>query len=678
MAKKKKEIVEEVVVPQESGDVYFAKEPTDKIGALIMDKIDKYYTAVQASGRLDLWKKLANQYYKGYDFKGMIPKVGVNKNLRKISVNHFKNILQYMHVMTSNQRPAFEPRSTNSDYKSYAQTTLAKGLLDYYMSVKKVEDHINKALEFSILFGEGYIYPEWNTSLGEAVGETVKNGDLDFSTYHPLEVPRELGRTKADENDWLVLVRYVSKFELAARYPSWSDDIRGLSGKDTEAYKRRINFEYASQNIGNDTIIPFYTFLHKKTAILPKGRMVHMCADNIVMFDGDLPYKDFPVVILIPEGQEGTPFGYTVSFDMLPIQLGIDGLNSTILSNQLNFGVQNILSPKGCGVTANDSTEGSKFIEYNSSIGKPEPMQLTHTAPEIFTFAKNLVADLETISGVNSVSRGNPEASLKSGAALALVHSTALMFSRGLQRSYISCLESLGTMIINILKQYATTPRVALITGISNQAYLQEFIGDDISDINRVIVDSGNPLTRTTAGKQNMADILLQNQLISSPEQYMQVATTGNLDPIYGGPHAEMMLIKKENEMMTKGKQPRVLITDKHKLHITEHKVVLASTEARDESAQEVVNAVIDHLEEHILALKQGNPELLMALGEQPLQGAPQAPAQPPKGDMSGAQQPQPNEGTEPLSQAAMPNMPSLPSPNGGLEKQKYNPATGQ
>ena len=43
----------------------------------------------------------------------------------------------------------------------------------------------------------------------------------------------------------------------------------------------------------------------------------------------------------------------------------------------------------------------------------------------------------ETVSGVNSVVRGNPEKSIKSGAALATIQAQAIQFMNGLQQSYI-------------------------------------------------------------------------------------------------------------------------------------------------------------------------------------------------------------------------------------------------
>ena len=130
----------------------------------------------------------------------------------------------------------------------------------------------------------------------------------------------------------------------------------------------------------------------------------------------------------------------------------------------------------------------------------------TSTPPEVFNFLNMLIQSAETISGVNSVTRGNPEASLKSGTALALVQSMSLQYISGLQQSYVKLIEDTGTAIIQILKDFATTPKVIALVGKNNRPLLKEFTGEQISSINRVVVDVGNPLSRTIAGRVQMAE----------------------------------------------------------------------------------------------------------------------------------------------------------------------------
>ena len=207
-----------------------------------------------------------------------------------------------------------------------------------------------------------------------------------------------------------------------------------------------------------------------------------------------------------------------------------------------------------------------------------------------------LVGDMETLSGVNSVVRGNPEASLKSGAALAMIASQAIQFVSGLQQSYHHLLESVGGATLNMLKDYANAPRVAQIVGKSTENIQEVFSSDDLSDYNRVVVDTANPLSKTTAGRTEIANNLLQQGLITA-EQYITVLETGNLSAATEDVTTQMDLCRKENEVLRKGQTPIMLASDDHEYHIAQHLAILSDPVVRVKP--EVVDAVLNHVEEH-------------------------------------------------------------------------------
>jgi hypothetical protein len=120
------------------------------------------------------------------------------------------------------------------------------------------------------------------------------------------------------------------------------------------------------------------------------------------------------------------------------------------------------------------------------------------------------------------VARGNPDPkqNLRSGNALALVQAQALQYISGLQQSYIQLIEDVGTNLITLLQDFATVPRIAQIAGKSNATSMKEFSGGDLNSINRVVVDAGNALAQTTAGRVEMASQLIQMGMIKTPEEY--------------------------------------------------------------------------------------------------------------------------------------------------------------
>ena len=654
-------------------DKYFASLPSDECAEEALHRIDDYYQYLKNSGRIYIWRKSYEQYYKGLMRGARINQAGTEGEYSILNINHYRNILQHIKNMTTQQLPGLTPRAANTDYSSMAQTIVASGILDYYMNEKGVVSYIDDCVETCLWAGEAQIEIPWDTAEGEdyagnpETGEIVKTGDMVFHTYSPMDIITDFYQPVHQNQNWKIVREWKNRFDLAAKYPVMAQKILDQRFDDTRVREQRLG----SMNFSDSDLIAQYTLYHKKTPMIPQGRVLVFCDKECVLLDSPLPYKDIPIYRIAPSEHKGTGFGYTIGFDLMAIQDGVDGLASTILTNQKNYGVQNICMPTGSNIVVQSLAGGLNLITYDPKFGKPEGLNLTQTPAEIFTFLDKLEKSLETISAVNSTIRGNPEQNLKSGSALALVASMAIQFSNDLQKSYSQLWSDVGTHIISSLKTFPKTKRNIVISGKDNRSYQKEFETQDIADVDRVVVDMGNPLTRTTAGKVDIATNLLQSGMITDPEQYITVLTTGKLEPIYQGRQAELMLIKNENEAMQDGKQCQAVATDAHSLHLKEHKVVIASTDARMQP--QVVQNVLGHMTQHIDLLRNTDPALLAAIGESAV-----APIQPPN-PPPGMQPPTALKPGSPTEQAAekvnMPNMPKNPlsgkqfnDQNGGLQ----------
>lgn len=699
-----------------SRDRYFASLPTDDIAGELTKRVSGWYDHVRVSGAFSRMRRSYTAYY-GYGVNGVgssseVSRGGTMGEISLVKVNHFRNLVQHILVMTTNNRPAMEARAINTDYESLAQTVLANGILDYYMRNKKLERYLKLATENALVFGEGFIRIEWDATAGdeytvedepvfdedglpvinEETGEQeirkniIHSGDLHYTALNPLDVIKDLYSQDANEQDWIIVRHFRNKFDLAAKYSDLADDIISSDAmtKDVVAFDFNLNMGVDSD------LIPIYEFYHRKSDAVPDGRLVVFLNDQTVLFDGALPYQGIPVYRIAPGDFIGTTQGYTPAFDLLALQEALDALYSTVVTNQSTFGVQNLMVPKGHDIAYSQLAGGLNLIEYDNDIGKPESLNLTNTPPEIFNFINKIEQTMETLSGINSVARGNPEANLRSGNALALIQSMAIQFNSGLQQSYAQLLEDVGTSTIQTLQEFAQVPRLAMITGKNNLSNLKEFKSDDLNKINRVVVDVGNPLSRTTAGKIEIADNLLQMNLVNA-KQYISLLKTGNLDTILEDEHDELMLIKSENEKFSEGFGDEVIAiaTDNHSLHVKIHRAVLSSPDARKNLA--LVQSVLAHIEEHANLLRTTDPGLLMLIGEQPLpppqpQGAPGMPGMPP---MEGAPAPGPAPQGGPQSggpAAVMSNdlalqgtkLPGVPGmPTNPLTNRKFDPSTG-
>jgi hypothetical protein len=165
--------------------------------------------------------------------------------------------------------------------------------------------------------------------------------------------------------------------------------------------------------------------------------------------------------------------------------------------------------------------------------------------------------------------------------------------------------------------------------------------------------------------------------VIQTPDQLVQVLTTGRLEPVIEGTMANLMNIRAENEAMGEGRPVRALAIDHHPKHIGEHQVVLASPEAREN--EQVASAVLSHIQEHVDLWLSTNPDLLAALGipPPPVQMPPPGPPAGPPGNPPGA------AGSPPAGDVPSPDR--MPAPEGmgqslegSMPFMPQNPQTGE
>lgn len=614
-----------------SEDVYWATEDDVELVSMLEEKIDSYYNYISASGKRSMWAAAYNQYYAAL-FNGPDINVGgAEGEYSHVSVNQLRNVFKHLMNLTINQRPAFEPRATNTDSKSQKQTIIARSLLTYYLQEKGLEENIRTALELAGLYGEGFVTVTWSPDDGEVIGidpETgieVTEGDIEYAVFEPMDVVRDQSLKQARDADWYITRKFVNRWDLVARFPEHRDNI--LTAPRELDPMRNFKVMNASQTAVNQTdLIEVFEFYHARTAALPKGRYCMFTYGGDALLTSTLPYRNMPVKRLSADDIGGQPFGYGTVFDLLPVQQAIDTAYSTIQTNQDTFGVQSITVPKGSNLTTSQVSNGLNLIEYvaGPTGGKPEAINFTATAPETFNHLNKLERTMEQLSGINSVIRGEPPSAGMSGSAMALLQAQAVQFVQGLQASYIKLLESIGTDTIATLRDYATTKRVVAIVGKSQRSNLEEFSGDDLSTINRVQVDVGNPLARTVAGRLQIAQDLLANKMIKNPIEYISVIETGNVETMMEGPMNELLCIKAENEAMTEGEQVQAMILDNHQLHISEHAAIIADPAVRRDPAR--LAAAMNHIQQHWgLWSDPANAGIIQATGQAlPPQAAPQ------------------------------------------------------
>lgn len=649
---------------------YWARAPRTEIATEILAKYDAYVQWMDKSGYRNKIQELYNAYYNFNADGGFTLTTSPDGAITKVNVNHFKNLIQRIASLTTQSKLSFVARATNSDAKSQLQSDFARGLLEYYNDEKGMDATLSDSVLASLIKFEAFIYCPWNFDLGREVAPTPnangeildgapikREGDQEYFILGPHEIARSV---TARDTPYFIIRQKVNKWDLVAKYeeidPELAEKIACSSLDHDPRYELHTPFDAAwdGQEVDEDMTYK-YILIHKKTPALPTGRVTEVCAGE-VLEDDAMYYKTAPVVRMSGGEVFDTIAGDTPAATLLAIQQAIDALSTAVLTNNMNFAMQNIWSTTP--VEVHKISQGQNNVV---SASKPEALQLTNSSPETFKLIDGLKTDQQVISGMNATTRGTPDPNVKTAGGQALAIAQAIQFVDEIQRSYAKAAGEVGTITVHNLQEFCDTERIAYIGGQSKASYVKSFTSDDIRDIDRVIVDLGSPMLQNLQGRYALAQEWSANGQIQ-PKAAVQFLRTGELDSETEDDFKDAILIREENEALRRGEMVKAAITDNHVQHIMKHRAAANDPAIRDNPV--LLRQAYAHIQEHIDLYKQIDPDLAAILGLQPLPSqvmAMQAPPAGPQQDQGGA--PQGVQQAQPIdAQIAGQSLPSLPA----------------
>jgi hypothetical protein len=708
------------------------------------DRVVRFERYVKSSGLFYLWRRIYRSYYGmsedgygyGYGFASFeVGRKGEQGELAVLKINSLRQVLTRYISLATSRRLAMNPLAENSDYETAMQVRLAKGVIDHYMYHADIERLLGRGVEYAALLGSCHFRQGWNASKGKEVmpppgfdpsqqpgadvprgtvdgtpfgmgnsespgdyvpdQKAIREGDLECRLYTPIDVILDV-RRREPTVDWLITRTYMNKHDVATKYPERKDDILRQARNPEALDFSRNSFDAQFDEYTDD--IPVYEFWHSPSDAVPDGRYALFVAPDVGLHDEPLPYSRVPIQRLAQSDLIGTPWGYTPAWDALAPQEAQDALASIILSNQKTFGVGNVLVAKGSDIDRTQLGQGLNMILYTPGLPEPKPLNLTQTPREILENRDKMTQDIRNMLGVNNVSLGDPEASLKSGSALALVQAQAVEFSSDFQKNIILWQERCLTDTVDVVKRFVQEERLLPIVGKNKMLMMKPFTGASIERIQRIQIQEANPMAKTLAGRVQMADTLVERGMIPPGDigNYFRIIQEGSIEPAINAPEMEKLCIQQENDMLADGMVPQALVTDKHASHIPEHLTLLSNPMARTNPV--ITHAVFTHVQEHIdqwtVATLQ-NPTILEVTGQAPLQTAmiqmqqmmagmpglvpPQQPQAGPPGQGGGGAQAAPGQAaTGRPSPAAQVQNPMGGPPRGpSMPNMPKNPATG-
>lgn len=639
-------------------DKYIGTMSSDKIAGAVLEKARLWNTRM--TGRLDQWRRNYLLYHNVDPFSGRAASfdiVGENAEYMELRINHYRNLMTILMNLVFAKQDALKTVASNAEPESTHAADMFDAYLEEIFKSQRAGRMIKKTGELSLVFDTAFQSVTWDPAAGEkwaprSNGQIINTGGPKIRARSVLDACFDVG-----VDDWGDLPYFIervpfNRFELLAQYPDKEDAI--LAAPTIEE-----STDYAPALCDSDESDQIWTwvFYHRpiNSLILPAGRMTIVLDDDTTLYDGDNPYEEIPILRMVPMEGIGSLFGYTPANDIAPLQQFYNMTMRAIATGVAANGVGNLIAPRGSDIDLESLIGGANIVYYNPVAGsKPETLNLLQMTPELQALPQAIERIMETISGVNSVARGNPDSSLKSGRALAIVQSMTVQFASGYHQSKTNLSEDTGNLLLRQGQRWMTQDQMVSIIGESKFAKSGTINSESLRKLARVRAEAVDPAYYTMAGKMEAADKLMSTGAIKTPQEYFEVARTGNLEVLTNANVSMTRGIRDENSALLRGEMVDVLSTDDHPAHLAEHLTLFDGPEARRNMQAGRMQAAMQHVMQHQQMAAQAQMP-----GGAPLPGQTQGAPQPQQPG-PGPQQSAPPPGPQPAEMS--PEMPQEPS----------------
>ncbi len=540
--------------------------------------------------------------------------------LLALAVPHYRSLVRHQISLFSGQRPAWEPQARTSDATAARQVPMARNLLDYVVATGHLDQRLAEQCEMMMIAGAGYFITGWDPNVGITSPAGGAKGWFTARVYAPWEICHERVRVYEDAT-WWIFRTYENRWNWVARLADTDPEkAEKLSKLDTDASDFARAFRDADDELlrsSGDRFAALHV-IAKPTLACPQGRYAIVASDELVLLDAPYPYGDEVTISRMCASEFlGTATPYCDSWGVLAASDAANAILSMILTRVDVGGVPNFCVPEGSELDFADIAGGNSVWKLPPGQEKPavvDLLQLPEALPAIYQM---LSGEMEKTVGINSVTRGQPAENVSSGSMAALLQSMAIQYNSNLERAWTLNLERIGTHHLRVFQMMATEAHAVNVVGEDQKWTVHEFKGEDLAGITRVAVKSANALSKTTAGRADIAEKMLP--LGITPQEYMRVIETGQLEPLFHGPVGQLTGIKARSEKLLRGEPSPPVVWDNHQLCVKEFRALLDSEAREDPQVSQVVNQAINEQFQLWAKLSRESPDILVATGCPPL-----------------------------------------------------------
>lgn len=421
--------------------------------------------------------------------------------------------------------PIFSAEAATTDLSDLRSARVAKALADFLFEECEMRRKTREVLLWSEVAYEGFaevywdfeagkpiefaVYPEGHEAAGEPIvneeeleiwgdqapSETVFEGEIGVEVLSPFELILLGGNTPKEAKAAIKIKGYDPDF-VKAKWPA-AKKLKADATADVQVSGS------ASGRQTNDVILVHQLYL-KPGPKMPQGRFV-VWSQNTLLHEGDFPYADgqLPFAQLRSGDTPGRRYGRAPIGHLVPLQKQRNFTLSKVAEYLAHVVHPQMLIPAGSKVDEFTDEPGGQFVyRPHPSGAKPEWRSIEGIPSFVFNYFNAVNAEMDDVSGLHEVSRGQTGPNVEAGTAIALLSEADETRIGPMVRNTEEFLTQVGRLMLARAKQFYDEERLLSIRGASGAADVQAFTASDLHGCRDIRVVPESMLPRSRAAEQ--------------------------------------------------------------------------------------------------------------------------------------------------------------------------------
>lgn len=630
-----KEESEHVIDISEDGEALYK----DDIIRKVLDELERRRnerSPLERQWTLNANFYVGNQYCEVNPYRGDIEQLEpVYDWLERETFNNIAPLIETRIANLKKINYMMKVRPATNELDDYAKAEVSTSVLQHLQKSSDFESEKNTMILWNELCGNCFLLSWWDVNKGEkyAVETTVEigedkaekksekayyQGDIDYGLITPYEVFPESIFKQGVENQRSIIIEQVKSV----------DDIRDLYGIKVEGSQIETfeltpavsgggyGYENTVVTIGHRTISDaekVITYFEKPSKYRPNGLMAIILGDEHLVYYGNMPYKQIPLVQCVCHEVAGQFFGKSTIESLIPLQRAYNGVINKIHEFIKRVSLGNLLTEEGSIEIEEYEQNGlapGAFLVYKNGAQPPQPVPNGALPAELMTERYNLKNDMEYVAGVSQLMvNGATPTGITSGTAISNlmeIDNTRLSLTGDHIRNAV---RKTAIVWLEIYKLFASTHRIINYVGANDIGKVLVWSGEDINSYDVEYITENELLMSEEMQKQRFLEAynmgLFTDKDGNIPQrvkllmlQYMKI---GSYTDIMNINSLQIQAAVRENVFFENGVIPKVSEFDDHDVHIEEHLRYILQMDFQILKLRkpEYAAALENHLKEH-------------------------------------------------------------------------------